>query len=98
VVTALVATGQRSMTCYLLQSVAWLGLGAPYLLGLGNTMSDLAALGTGVAVWVATVVIADVMRRRDIRGPAEVVYRRLTYGRAYATPKQRPEPATVGAA
>ncbi|HEY0450276.1 DUF418 domain-containing protein [Actinophytocola sp.] len=98
VVTALAATGQRSMTCYLLQSVAWLGLGAPYLLGLGNTMSDLAALGTGVAVWVATVVIADVMRRRDIRGPAEVVYRRLTYGRAYATPKQRPEPATVGAA
>lgn len=81
VVNALVAMGQRSMTFYLLQSVAWLVLGAPYLLGLGNTMSDLAALGMGVAVWVATVFLADYMRRKDMRGPTEVVYRRLTYGR-----------------
>ena len=45
VVDALVATGQRSMTCYLVQSVAWLLLGAPYLLGLGSSMSNTAALG-----------------------------------------------------
>lgn len=81
VVTALVATGQRSMTCYLLQSVAWLVLGAPYLLGLGNSMSDVAALAMGIGVWLLTVLLADVMRRKGIRGPAEVFYRRMTYGR-----------------
>ncbi|MPZ84282.1 MAG: DUF418 domain-containing protein [Actinophytocola sp.] len=96
VVTALVATGQRSMTCYLLQSVAWMGLGAPYLLGLGNTMPDVVALGMGVAVWVSTVLVADWMRRRGIRGPAEVVYRKLTYGKAYDAAPRQPEPATVG--
>lgn len=84
VVNALVATGQRSMTCYLLQSVAWLVLGAPYLVGLGNSMSDIAALGMGVAVWLSTVLLADAMARRGVRGPAETVYRRLTYGRARA--------------
>lgn len=92
VVTALVATGQRSMTCYLLQSVAWMGLGAPYLLGLGNTMPDIAALGMGVAVWVSTVLVADWMRRRGIRGPAEVVYRKLTYGKAYNAAPRQAEP------
>lgn len=84
VVTALVATGQRSMTCYLLQSVAWVVLSAPYLLGLGNSMSDLAALGMGVGVWLLTVLLADYMGRRGIRGPAEVFYRNMTYGRAKA--------------
>jgi uncharacterized membrane protein YeiB len=82
VVTALVATGQRSMTFYLLQSVAWLVLGAPYMLGLGNSMSDLGALGMGVAVWLFTVLVADYMGRKGIRGPAEVFYRRMTYRNA----------------
>lgn len=92
VVTALAATGQRSLTCYLLQSVAWMGLGAPYLLGLGNTMPDIAALGMGVAVWVSTVLAADWMRRRGIRGPAEVAYRKLTYGKAYHAAPRQAEP------
>jgi uncharacterized protein len=84
IVNALVATGQRSMTCYLLQSLAWMVLGAPYLIGLGNSMSDLGALGMGVAVYLVTVVLSDIMRRRGMRGPAEIVYRRLTYGRKAA--------------
>lgn len=78
---ALVATGQRSMTCYLLQSVAWLVLAPAYMFGLGHTMSDIATVGTGVAVWLVTVVLCDLMERRGIRGPAEDALRRLTYGR-----------------
>jgi len=78
-VTALAATGQRSLTCYLLQSVAWLLLAPPYLLGLGYSLSDLAAALTGAAVWAATVVAAYAMHLRGNRGPAETLYRRLTY-------------------
>ncbi|MCT2585813.1 DUF418 domain-containing protein [Actinophytocola gossypii] len=84
VVGALVATGQRSMTCYLLQSVAWMVLSAPYLLGLQNSMSNIAAAGMGVGVWLVTVLMADAMARRGIRGPAETFYRRMTYGRTRA--------------
>jgi uncharacterized membrane protein YeiB len=81
VVQALAATGQRSMTCYLLQSVAWVVLFLPYTLDLARTLSDAASVLVGAAVWLATVVLADVMRRTGLRGPAEAFLRRRTYGR-----------------
>ncbi|MUL41722.1 DUF418 domain-containing protein [Streptomonospora sp. PA3] len=82
VVTALAATGQRSMTCYLLQSVAWAALVPPYALGIGSELSDAQAVALGAAVWLATVVLAEAMRRAGFRqGPAEWVLRRMTYGR-----------------
>ncbi|MBE3000862.1 DUF418 domain-containing protein [Nocardiopsis sp. HNM0947] len=78
VVTALVATGQRSMTCYVLQSLAWLVLFMPYTLDLAR-MSDTAAVLTGAGVWLATVVLADLMRRAGMRGPLESLLRNRTY-------------------
>lgn len=54
---------------------------SPYALGLAGRMSDTAAVATGVGVWLATVVLADLMRRAGVRGPAEAALRRLTYGR-----------------
>ncbi|MFI6576181.1 DUF418 domain-containing protein [Nocardiopsis sp. NPDC050513] len=82
IVTALAATGRRSMTCYLLQSVAWAVLMPTYALGVMGSLSDAQAVGVGVAVWLATVVVADLLRRAgDRQGPAEWVLRRLTYGR-----------------
>lgn len=90
VADALAATGQRSMTCYLLQSVAWLVLFAPYLLDLAPGMSDATAVAIGAGVWLATVVLADLMRRAGWRGPAEAALRRLTYGR----PAPRPAPVS----
>lgn len=97
VVNALVATGQRSLSCYLFQSLCWVVLGAPYLFGLGNTMSELGALGVGAAVWIVALLASDQMARRGIRGPIEVVYRRLTYGRGTAQkPPTKPQvPAGV---
>ncbi|MFE3459628.1 DUF418 domain-containing protein [Nocardiopsis aegyptia] len=80
VVQALAATGQRSMTCYLLQSVAWVVLFLPYTLDLARSLSDAAAVLVGAAVWLATVVLADLMRRAGLRGPAEAFLRRRTYG------------------
>lgn len=79
VTTALAALGQRSLTFYLAQSVVWTALFASYTLHLQVT-SPAAAVGIAAAVWLATAVLADLMRRRGARGPAEVALRRLTYG------------------
>ncbi|SIO86045.1 DUF418 domain-containing protein [Nocardiopsis sp. JB363] len=79
VTDALAALGQRSMTFYLAQSVAWAVLFSSYTLHVQHT-SPAAGVGIAVVVWAATVLLADLMRRRDKRGPAEVALRRLTYG------------------
>jgi uncharacterized protein len=81
VVTALAATGQRSMTSYLLQSLVWAILIPPYALGLGPNLTDAQAVGIGIGVWLVTVVLADLQRRAGFRqGPAEWLLRRMTYG------------------
>ena len=80
VVDALAATGQRSMTCYLVQSVAWALVFTPFLLDLSDelTVATTALLATGV--WIGTVVLADWMAHRGNRGPFELLVRRVTYG------------------
>lgn len=81
VVTALAATGQRSMTSYLLQSLAWAILVPPYALGLGSSLTDAQAVGIGIGVWLVTVLLAELQRRAGFRqGPAEWLLRRMTYG------------------
>jgi uncharacterized membrane protein YeiB len=79
VTTALAAAGQRSLTCYLLQSVCFVTLFLPYTLGLGATLGTAATAGIALAVWVLSVVLADVLRRKGMRGPAETLLRRLAY-------------------
>ncbi|WP_246195858.1 DUF418 domain-containing protein [Halopolyspora algeriensis] len=78
--TALTACGQRSMTCYLSQSVVFVAVLAAYGGGLGNDIGIAATAVLAVLTWVLTVVAAEVMRRRRRRGPAEVLLRRFTYG------------------
>ncbi|SEG98197.1 Uncharacterized membrane protein YeiB [Nonomuraea solani] len=77
VVTALVACGQWSLTCYLLQSVIFTAVFAPYAGGLGAVAGDAAASGIAVVTWLGTVLLATALRGR--RGPAEILLRRLTY-------------------
>lgn len=79
--TALTACGQRSMTCYLGQSVVFVAVLAAYGGGLGDELGIAATAVLAVLTWLLTVVAAEVMRRRRRRGPAEVILRRLTYGR-----------------
>ncbi|WP_197034826.1 DUF418 domain-containing protein [Glycomyces sp. NRRL B-16210] len=79
---ALAACGQRSLTCYLLQSVAFVALFTPLAGNLGAHLGDAAASGVAVLIWAATVLIAAGMARADMRGPFEVLLRRLTYGRS----------------
>lgn len=79
---ALVACGQRSLSCYLAQSLAWLLLFEPYFADLGGELAPQTAAAIGFGVWALTVVLADVLRRLDRRGPAEALLRRLTHGPA----------------
>jgi uncharacterized protein len=81
VTSALTALGQRSMTFYLAQSIAWAALFSSWTLHLRLTSSAVGA-GIAVAVWLTTVLLAGLMQRHDLRGPAEVALRRLTYGPA----------------
>lgn len=79
VISALAACGQRSMTCYLLQSVVFVAVLPAYGGGLGNRLglAEIAALAT--VTWALTVLLAEGMSRCGYRGPAEVLLRRLTY-------------------
>lgn len=83
VVGALTALGQRSLSGYLFQSVMWAVLAWPFALDLAGsaTSPTFAAAGSAIAVWVVSVVAAYLMQRRSCRGPAEVLLRRLPYGR-----------------
>jgi uncharacterized protein len=79
VVRALAATGQRSLSCYLFQSVVFVALFIPYTLGLGATLGTAATVAIALTTWLVSVLLADLMRRAGRRGPAEVLLRRLTY-------------------
>lgn len=79
VVRALAATGQRSMTCYLCQSPVWTLLFATYLLDLSATLNVTALALVAVATWFGTVLLASALERRGVRGPFEVLVRRVTY-------------------
>ena len=87
-VTALAACGQRSLSCYLGQSVAWFLLFEPYLADFGGALGTAAAAAVGLAVWLATVLVADLLGRSGIPGPAEALLRRLTYGRPRPHPSK----------
>lgn len=75
------------MTCYLAQSVVFVTVLAAFGGGLGNRVGVAAGSLVAAGTWVATVVAAEIMRRRRYRGPAEFLLRRLTYRRPL-----RPDP------
>lgn len=75
------ATGERSLTCYLLQSVFLAPLMSPWGLGWGATNSSTENYGLALGVWLVTVIVATLLAAAGQRGPFEVLLRRLTYGR-----------------
>ena len=90
-VTLLTALGQRSLSGYLFQSVAWLLLFAPYTLALGGRFGSpmLTAVTVGVLVWLASLIGAYLLDRHSNRGPAEILLRRLTYPKQPVRPPDR---------
>ena len=79
VVDAVAATGQRSMTCYLAQSVVWAVAFTPFLLDLSATLTVATTALLATATWLATVALAIHMAHTTNRGPSERLTRHLTY-------------------
>lgn len=73
--------GKRSLSFYLLQSVVFAPLLAAWCLGLGENWSTTSAYLLALGVWAVSLLLAWLMEKVGHRGPAEVVLRRLTYGR-----------------
>jgi uncharacterized membrane protein YeiB len=86
-VAVLAACGQRSLTCYLWQSVVFAPLLAAWGLGLGGWLPTSLGYLLAVLVWASGLVIAWLLDRSGSRGPAEVALRRITYER----PARRPD-------
>lgn len=68
------AVGERSLTCYLLQSVFMVPILAAWTLRLGGVVGSAQALLIAIAVSAATAVLALWMDRRGVR-PAEQLLR-----------------------
>ncbi|MDN5918451.1 MAG: DUF418 domain-containing protein [Pseudonocardia sp.] len=77
---ALRAAGQRSLSCYLTQSVVFVALFPAWTLGLGATTPLWGAALIGIGTWLLTVALAVTSAHTGRRGPAEALLRRLTYG------------------
>ncbi len=84
VVTALSATGKRSLSAYLAQSVLCAPLLAAWGLGLGGELTSWSMALFAVGVWLVTVAASYALERAGRRGPAEVLLRRLAYRRPVA--------------
>nr|WP_299304066.1 DUF418 domain-containing protein [uncultured Brachybacterium sp.] len=81
--------GRRSLSGYLAQSVVFGSLPAAWGLGLGAHLSSWSIMVIAVATWLVTLAGAVVLERHGMRGPAEVLLRRLSY--------RRRRPADTGA-
>lgn len=81
---AVSAVGQRSLSCYLVQSVVWMVAFSPYLLGLADDLTVTTMALFAAATWLVTVGLAYWMHLRSYRGPMEILVRRFTYGRSSA--------------
>jgi uncharacterized protein len=76
---AVSAGGQRSLTCYLIQSVMWTLVFTPYLTDLSDELTVTTTAVLALATWLFTVFLAAWMDRSSYRGPFELLIRRFTY-------------------
>ncbi|GAA4911849.1 putative membrane protein YeiB [Nonomuraea thailandensis] len=77
--TMVEALGQRSMSLYLFQSIAFIVIFYPYGLGLQDDLGLVGATLVAAGTWLLSLLLADLMRRVGYRGPAEILLRRLAY-------------------
>jgi uncharacterized membrane protein YeiB len=74
---ALRATGERSLSAYLAQTVVFGFLLPAHALGIGATLGTAGAAALALATWLATVGAASILATRGRGGPAETLLRRL---------------------
>ena len=78
-VAAVAATGRRSLSAYLAQSLVFVPLLTLPLGGLGARLGSFSAAGLALAVWVLTVLGSAALERAGRQGPAEWLMRRLLH-------------------
>ncbi|GAA2088185.1 DUF418 domain-containing protein [Brevibacterium salitolerans] len=78
---AIAAVGKRSLSFYLFQSLVFAPVLTAWGLGLGERITTASAFTLAAAVWLLSCVLAAMFEDRSTRGPAEMLLRRLTYGR-----------------
>lgn len=76
-VVAVSALGKRSLSGYLTHSIVMAPVLSAWGLGLGAYLTSATMALFAVGLWLATVVAASVMERYGVRGPFEVLLRRL---------------------
>ncbi|NAZ85131.1 DUF418 domain-containing protein [Kineococcus sp. T90] len=77
----LLALGRRSLSGYLGHSAVFALLLPASVLGLGGELGVAQASALAVLTWLVLLLGAAALERAGARGPAEVLLRRLTYGR-----------------
>lgn len=77
---SLQACGQRSLSCYLAQSVAFVALLPAWTQRLGDNARLWQTALVAVGTWLVILLVAVASDRAGYRGPAEILLRRLTYG------------------
>lgn len=78
---AIAALGRRSMTGYVLQSVIFLIVFAPFALGLFAQAGAGLLFLVGTGGWLLTLAFACLLEAMGKKGPFEAVHRRLSYGK-----------------
>lgn len=78
-IRALRATGQKSLSCYLAQSIVFASLLAAGTIGWGAHLGPAAAAGLALLTWAATAAVAAATADRT--GPAEALLKAFMRGR-----------------
>ncbi len=77
---AVAALGRRSLSFYLAQSMVLSPLMCAWGFGRAHRTSAAELLLLCVLIWLVSLGLATALEDRGMRGPAEVVLRRITYG------------------
>jgi uncharacterized protein len=95
----LAAVGRMALTNYLLQTLVCTTLFYGHGFGLFGRLERVEQLGVVVAVWIFQLVLSPLWLRAFRFGPAEWLWRSLTYARLQPVRKGRePEPGAAGQA
>jgi uncharacterized protein len=82
IVSLLAPAGRIALTLYVCQSIVMALLLNGFALGLGATLRPAGLLLIAIAIYVLLIALSHVMRRLDIPGPLETLWRRYTYAPA----------------
>lgn len=76
---AVAAVGQRSLTCYLLNSALVAIVLHPDLVGFGPRLGVFGALIVGLMAWLVSLIVAAWLQRAGRPGPADALLRSLVH-------------------